>query len=78
MDEYTFHPNKSATSPRRGKQVQFSVNISGKKLMLATTTRDDPHKTAIKFMREYNIEKKYLQTLSDLIHEQQKQKLLDY
>ncbi len=72
--EYTFQPNSSKSPsrlPRHPRQIQINMNIGSEKKVIITDTNADPHKAASAFMRENGIEKKYLQTISDLIHEQQ-------
>jgi len=48
-------------------QFQINVNIGGEKKVIVATINSDPLKTAKQFMKQHDIEHKYLETLTDLI-----------
>lgn len=82
-NEYTFQPNKdkrrgskvkpSSKEPAQGADVdsfQINVNIGGEKKVIVANINSDPKKTARQFMRQHDIDAKYLETLTDLISDQ--------
>ena len=56
----------------------MNVNIDGQRLSLKTDTAADPHVAARKFMKANNLEDKFLNTLVEIISDQQRQIINQY
>ena len=65
-------------SPIRGEPFEMNVNIGGQRLSLKTDTAADPHVAARKFMKANNLEDKFLNTLVEIISDQQRQIINQY